>query len=91
MKGKILTFYLNNNVFGVDITLVKEINRNVEFTPVPQASEHIAGLFNMRGQIVTLLNLSEILEYDRNTSITRAACMILKPQRGESDLVGFPQ
>jgi len=89
LNGKILTFILNHHIFGVDITVVKEINRNVEYTPVPQANEHIAGLFNMRGQIVTLMDLEKLFGYHQNHKSLKTSCLILKPEAGETDIVGF--
>jgi len=54
MSENILSFNLCDNLLGVDVTLVKEINRNIEYTPIPGAKDSIVGFFNMRGQVVTL-------------------------------------
>ena len=89
MKGKVLTFYLCGYIFGIDIKLVKEIIRNMEFTPVPGAQSHIAGLFNMRGQIVTVLDLAVVLSYSRDRLKKSSACIILKPKPGDMDFVGL--
>jgi purine-binding chemotaxis protein CheW len=86
---KILTFYLCERLFGIDITLVKEINRSVEHTPVPDTDSHIVGLFNMRGQIVTLFDISEIMGYEQKNWGQRSACVILKAQSGDLSQVGF--
>ena len=37
MQGKILTFYLQGELFGIDIRLVKEIKRKIKYTVVPGA------------------------------------------------------
>lgn len=52
------TFSLSGQVFGIDILLIREINRQFEMTPVPHAADYIRGLLNLRGQIVTLLDLN---------------------------------
>lgn len=52
------TFLLNGQVFGIDILLIREINRQLEMTSVPHAPDYIKGLLNLRGQVVTLLDLS---------------------------------
>jgi chemotaxis signal transduction protein len=44
LNGKVLSFYINNTLFGINITLIREINRNVEYTPVPDAPPYIVGL-----------------------------------------------
>ena len=52
------TFYLGERLFGLPILSVREIIRSCEITPVPLAPRHVRGLINLRGQIVTILNLA---------------------------------
>ncbi|OPX88727.1 response regulator [Pelotomaculum sp. PtaB.Bin117] len=87
-KSKILSFYLCENLFGLDITAVKEINRNIEYTLVPDAPSHIIGLLNMRGQIVTLFNLARLMGYEQENK-RRSTCIILKNKADNPDYVGF--
>lgn len=54
---QVATFYLNDKLYGLDILLIREINRAAEFTPVALAPEYVKGLMNLRGQIVTVLDL----------------------------------
>lgn len=89
MIGKVLTFYLNNSLLGIDITLVSEINRNVEYTPVPDAKKHIVGLFNMRGQVVTLFNLAKLMGYEAENIENKSACIILKAPPNDPNQIGF--
>jgi len=51
------TFYLGDALFGVDILRVREINRHLEMTKVHKVASHVRGLLNLRGQIVTVLDL----------------------------------
>jgi purine-binding chemotaxis protein CheW len=51
------TFRLGDRLFGLDLMMIREINRILDITPVPHAREHIRGLINLRGQIVTILDL----------------------------------
>lgn len=89
MKRKILSFYINSNLFGVDIEMVKEINRNVHFTDVPDSEEIIIGLFNMRGHVVTLFNIHQLLEGESNLSNEQNNCIILKSFDEALDHTGF--
>jgi len=89
MTGKILTFYLCGYLFGIDIKFVKEIIRNIEFNQIPGTQPHIAGLFNMRGQIVTVLDLAVILSYPETLDKKNSACIILKLRQGDLDFVGL--
>jgi purine-binding chemotaxis protein CheW len=55
------TFMLNDQLFGINILLIREINKQLDITPVPQAPSAIRGLVNLRGQIVTILDLKSRL------------------------------
>src|SRR5262249_39747243 len=56
------TFHLDDLFFGVEVTKVQEVIRFQEMTPVPLASEVVKGLINLRGQIVTAIDLRGRLE-----------------------------
>jgi purine-binding chemotaxis protein CheW len=51
------TFFVADRFFGVDVTRVQEVIRYQEMTRVPLASPVISGLINLRGQIVTALDM----------------------------------
>lgn len=51
------TFFLKTIHFGIDIKYVQEAIRTPEITPVPLAPNDICGLINLRGQIVTTIDL----------------------------------
>ncbi|MTV48886.1 chemotaxis protein CheW [Heliobacillus mobilis] len=89
MTGKVLTFYLGGLLFGLDIVAVKEIQRNIEYTPVPDSPAHIVGLFNMRGQVVTLLDLAYLLNNEKEPEKGRTVCIVLKPKADAPDHIGF--
>ncbi len=55
------TFYLGDALFGIDILDIQEINKHFEITRVPQASEYIEGILNLRGKIVTIVDLGKKL------------------------------
>ncbi len=56
------TFYLDGHYFGLDVLKVQEIIRFQEMTRVPLAPPVIRGLINLRGQIVTAIDLRRRLE-----------------------------
>ncbi len=56
------TFYLDNLLFGVELTGVQEVMRPLELTQVPLAPRVVNGLINLRGQIVTAVDLRRRLE-----------------------------
>lgn len=58
---ELATFYVGDALYGMDILRVQEINRLMDFTKVPQAPEYVMGIMNLRGQIVTVIDLSNRL------------------------------
>ncbi len=56
------TFFLNGLFLGVEVLKVQEVIRYQEMTRVPLAPNMIQGLINLRGQIVTAIDLRRRLE-----------------------------
>jgi purine-binding chemotaxis protein CheW len=72
------TFVLNEQLYGIEILLIREINRQLEMTPVPHAANYIRGLLNLRGQIVTILDLNKRLGFEDTMLSERSHNIILK-------------
>jgi purine-binding chemotaxis protein CheW len=60
--AQLCTFLLGDQYFGVDVTQVQEVLRFHEMTRVPLAPRVVRGLINLRGQIVTAIDLRRRLE-----------------------------
>jgi purine-binding chemotaxis protein CheW len=58
---ELATFYVGDAVCGMDILKVQEINKLMEMTKVPQAPDYMVGILNLRGQIVTIIDLAKKL------------------------------
>lgn len=55
------TFYVGTTLCGINILDIQEINKNFEITHVPQSSGYIRGILNLRGRIVTIIDLGKKL------------------------------
>ena len=62
------TFYLDRLLFGVEVARVQEVIRYQEMTRVPLAPAMVTGLINLRGQIVTALDLRKRLDLAERAS-----------------------
>ncbi len=51
------TFIVDRYLFGVDVATVQEVIRAQEMTRVPLADPAVGGLINLRGQVVTAVDL----------------------------------
>ena len=61
------TFKIGENTFGVDVRVVQEVLRPHPITRVPLAPAAIAGLINLRGQVVSAVDMRQRLGLPPNT------------------------
>ncbi len=54
---QLVSFKIGNEEFGVDILKVKEINRMVDITKVPNAPVFVEGIINLRGSVIPVIDL----------------------------------
>ena len=55
------TFYVGGAICGINILNIQEINKHFEITQVPQSSDYVKGILNLRGRIVTIIDLGKKL------------------------------
>ncbi|MEG4249960.1 chemotaxis protein CheW [Microcoleus sp. Pol10D4] len=63
-------FVLNNEYFGIHLDLVREFTEINQVTPVPCTPDRIVGNINLRGEIVTLIDIRSVLNMSLNMSET---------------------
>lgn len=73
-KGKILTFSLGSEAYGLEIKYVTEIIGIQEITEVPELPEYIRGIINLRGKIIPVMDVrlrfkKSLREYNDRTCI----------------------
>lgn len=56
-EGRFCTFKLGGEWFGVEAGMVLEVLRTPALSLIPLAPEPVAGLMNLRGQVLTVLDL----------------------------------
>jgi purine-binding chemotaxis protein CheW len=56
------TFVVGGHHFGVEVADVQEVIRYQPMTPVPLAPRTVGGLINLRGQVITAIDLRRRLE-----------------------------
>ncbi|AHH09256.1 Chemotaxis protein cheW [Borrelia parkeri SLO] len=54
---KVVSFNIGNDNYLVDIMQVKEIRKSSNFTYVPNAKKYVVGLDNLRGEIISIIDL----------------------------------
>jgi len=63
----IVTFYLGDYLFGIYAEKVMEINKDLDVTPVPLAPSYVSGIMNLRGQIITVIDLAKKINFKVET------------------------
>ncbi|MGA8211065.1 MAG: chemotaxis protein CheW [Nocardioidaceae bacterium] len=57
MTSRLVTFRLEDRWYALDVSAVQEVLRGLPLTRVPLAPPAVAGLINLRGQVVTAVDL----------------------------------
>jgi len=70
------TFRLGDLVIGIDVRRVQEVLKHDQMTPVPLAPPEVRGLINLRGQIVTAVDLRGQLGLPSTTEL--AASVVIR-------------
>lgn len=75
-SGQYLTFKLQNLSYGVGIENVREINRMSDIAAVPEAPDFVAGVMNLRGKVITVVDLRKRLKMPE-AKATKETCIIV--------------
>lgn len=74
---QLATFYVDNMLLGLQIDQVQEINRRLDFTCVPHALESVRGVINLRGEVVTVVDLRTVLGLGESQSTSQSRNLIV--------------
>jgi chemotaxis signal transduction protein len=81
-----VSFRTAGQLFGLPIECVQDVFTLGNLTPVPLAARDVAGVLNLRGRIVTVIDLANRLQLDAGTDA--CAQMVIGIERG-SESFGF--
>lgn len=68
------TFYVNNQLYGVNVSLVQEVTKSMVITKVPLAPNYVKGLLNLRGQIATAISIRQLFQVETENSNQQKEC-----------------
>jgi len=77
-EKQLVTFLLGDEEYGFEITQVQEINRLGDVTRLPKAPNFVAGVTNLRGQVVPLINLRQRFNLEYNEPDDRTRIIIVE-------------
>jgi purine-binding chemotaxis protein CheW len=79
-----VTVFVAGQIFGLPILHVRDVFIVSDVTPVPLAPASVAGLFNLRGRVMTMLSMRAMLGYERSDEKGTETTAIGIEWRGES-------
>lgn len=81
------TFLLGGNLFGVPVPDVQEVIRFQQITPVPLAPAVVAGMLNLRGQIVMAIDLRKRLGLESTADTELPVNVVVRTAEGVTSLL----
>lgn len=86
-SGQFSTFHVADLFFGIDVLRVQEVLRYQPMTRVPQAPDVIEGLINLRGQIVTAIDMRRRLRLPPRGGDQTPMNMVVRTEDGAVSLL----
>ncbi len=74
--NRFLCFSLGSDEFAMPLLSVKEVIGMPEFTPIPQAPSYYLGMMNLRGQVITVIDLRSKLGIKGTKSLETSVIII---------------
>ncbi len=79
--GKYLTFNLGKEGYGIPIGKVKSIIGYTEITSVPRTPSHVRGVINLRGQVISVIDLRAKLAMPTAEKTDETCIIVVETQR----------
>ena len=80
------TFYIDRLLFGIEAVVVQEVLLHQKLTPVPLAPNDVLGVINLRGQIITAIDLRKRLGFESGNDAAISVSIVTHVQ---DELVSF--
>lgn len=61
-QNRYIEFSLNSEDYAIPLLMVREVISVPETTPIPKAPQHFIGIMNLRGQVISVVDLRKKLK-----------------------------
>lgn len=75
---QLVTFKIGNEEFGVDIFKVREINKMMQITKVPESPMYVEGVVNLRGNVTPIVDLRKRLGVVENETTEKTSIIVVE-------------
>lgn len=86
-RDKYLTMYLEGEVYGLDIGMVKEIIAVMNTTSIPKTPEYLEGVMNLRGNIIPVVNTRKKFGMATKETDDRTAIIIVSIEGSDIGMI----
>ncbi len=74
---RFIEFSLGEEDYAIPLLMVREVISMPETTPIPKAPKHFVGLMNLRGQVISIVDLRSKLAISANENQSNSAVIIV--------------
>ncbi len=78
--AQLILFKLDNELFSFRITNINEIQEMIAIVRVPNADDFIEGIINLRGEVITILNLKKKLGLANTNILPNSMIMVARTE-----------
>ena len=76
-RAEVLLFRVREEQYAAESRLLRAVHRAKGLTPVPCTPPHVAGILNVRGEVVTVLDLAVALDLSGSPELSDSAQVLL--------------
>ncbi|MEO6588613.1 MAG: chemotaxis protein CheW [Pyrinomonadaceae bacterium] len=81
---KYIVFYLDEKLYAVSARQVVEVIQPMTITPLPKAPDWLSGIINLRGRIISVINLSKLWKEQPAVLTHKSKLILLRSVNGEA-------
>lgn len=78
VQHQLITFQLGDQVLGLDIMAIREIRAWSPSTPLPNTPAHVRGVVNLRGVVLPVLDLRQLLGWGSTDPTGRHVIIVVQ-------------
>lgn len=91
IQNQFLTFHINKEMYGINISNTREVVENTDLTKVPKMPAYLCGVINLRGSVVPVVDLAIKLEMENTNESKRNNIIVteITDVNGETIVLGI--
>ncbi len=67
-NDKYLVFRVGSSFYGISLSEIVEVTEKLETVPTPNSPDHVLGVVNLRGEVITVVDTRMLLGQERSES-----------------------